>query len=258
MALRRDEFVLHYQPRVNLESGAVTGIEALIRWNGFPDGPIQPGQFLSVAEEMGLMVPIGQWVMRQSCRQMKLWVDAGLQTGPVSVNVSAIELQQTGFAAGVRLILQETRLDPRLLQIEIAESLLLNHGKDFVALLRGLEELGVRLSIDCFGTGHSNPGDLKRFPIDVLKIDQSFMRDLAVDADVAGTVKAIIEMGNHLPLRVVATGVETSAQLAILNGLHCKEGQGFRFAPPIAADEIRHTLSSATHDAARYRHMDVA
>ncbi|HEX5674697.1 MAG TPA: EAL domain-containing protein, partial [Azonexus sp.] len=187
-ALKQEEFLLHYQPKINLVSGAIIGAEALIRWQDPDLGLVKPDQFVLIAEENGLIVPIGQWVLREACRQVKAWLDAGLHAVPVSVNVSAAEFRHAGFLDGLALILKETGLAPRYLELEITESSLMHDAESSASLLESLKAIGVQLAIDDFGTGYSSLSYLKRFPINTLKIDQSFVRDIATDADDATIV----------------------------------------------------------------------
>jgi len=237
-ALERREFVLHYQPKINLETGAITGVEALIRWRHPERGLIPPALFVPIAEDSGLIVPIGRWVLREACRQAQAWIDAGLPPLPVAVNISAVEFQGTDFLEGVRTTLRETRLDPRYLELELTESVLMQDAGSSAPALVALKALGVRLAIDDFGTGYSSLSYLQKFPIDTLKIDQSFVREITA-ASLDGTiVSAIISMGKTLKQRVVAEGIETGEQLAFLQRQHCGEGQGFHFSRPVSAEEF--------------------
>jgi predicted signal transduction protein with EAL and GGDEF domain len=241
-ALEQQQFVLHYQPKINLETGAIVGAEALIRWRHPQRGLVAPGHFIRVAEECGFIVPISRWVLRESCRQARTWQDAGLPAMRIAVNASAGELRSKDFVAGVRAILAETHLDPRCLEVEFTEAFLMHDTKSSVAVLQGLKELGVQLVLDDFGTGYSSLSYLKRFPIDTLKIDQSFVRDLTTDADDASIVRAVIGMGESLRMLVVAEGVETREQLAFLREHACPEGQGFYFSHPVVAGEFSQLL----------------
>jgi diguanylate cyclase (GGDEF)-like protein/PAS domain S-box-containing protein len=241
-ALEQQQFVLHYQPKINLETGAIVGAEALIRWRHPQRGLVAPGHFIRVAEECGFIVPISRWVLRESCRQARTWQDAGLPPVRIAVNASAGELRSKDFVAGVRAILAETHLDPRCLEVEFTEAFLMHDTKSSVAVLQGLKELGVQLVLDDFGTGYSSLSYLKRFPIDTLKIDQSFVRDLTTDADDASIVRAVIGMGESLRMLVVAEGVETREQLAFLREHACPEGQGFYFSHPVVAGEFSQLL----------------
>src|ERR1700683_1985510 len=212
-ALERQELVLHYQPKFNLETGEIIGAEALIRWRHPQRGLVPPAQFISIAEECGLIVPIGRWVLREACRQARAWQTAGLPPLCVAINVSAVELRTPGFVAGVRTVLKETGLEPRYLEIELTEKVLVEDSRSVAEVLKELKDIGVLLALDDFGTGYSNLSQLRRFPIDTLKIDQSFVGDLAVDEDCACIGSAVIGMGKSLHMRVVAEGVETRQQL---------------------------------------------
>lgn len=237
-ALRQGEFRLHYQPQINLASGAMVSAEVLVRWQDPEHGMLCPDQFVTIAEECGLIVPMGNWVLREACTQVRAWLDAGLRTVPVAVNISAMEFRHKGFVDGVALILQETGLAPGYLQLELTESILMHDAKSSALVLAALKAMGVRLAIDDFGTGYSSLSYLKSFPIDTLKIDQSFVRDIATDADDASIVSAVIGMGKNLKQRVVAEGVETLAQLEFLRDQQCDEGQGFYFCHSLSAEDF--------------------
>ncbi|HSY07641.1 MAG TPA: EAL domain-containing protein [Steroidobacteraceae bacterium] len=237
-ALERQQFLLHYQPKMNLESGAVVGVEALIRWRHPQRGLVAPGYFIPAAEESGCIVPISRWVLREGCRQARAWHDAGLPAICIAINTSAIELRSKDFVTAVRAILTETGLEPRYLEIELTEAFLMQDPKSTTAVLQELKDVGVQLTLDDFGTGFSSLSYLKRFPIDTLKIDQSFVRDLMTDADDASIVRAVISMGQSLHKQVVAEGVETREQLEFLRAHACPEGQGFYFSHPVTAGEL--------------------
>jgi diguanylate cyclase (GGDEF)-like protein/PAS domain S-box-containing protein len=237
-ALTQLELLLHYQPKIDLASGAMTGTEALIRWLDPELGLVYPGQFVPIAEESGLIVPIGRWVLREACRQVRAWLDSGLRAVPVAVNISAVEFRNKGFLEGVALILKETGLPPRYLELELTETILMHDADSSLGLLEALKAMGVRLAIDDFGTGYSSLSYLKRFPIDTLKIDQSFVHDIPADADDATIVSAVIGMGKNLNHRVIAEGVETHEQLAFLRAQGCDEGQGFLFSHPLSAADL--------------------
>ena len=244
-AIDRREFVLHYQPKMNLETGAIIGVEALIRWHHPERGMVSPVQFIPIAEDCGFIVPIGQWVLREACHQARAWQDLGLRPVRMAVNVSAVELRASDFVAGVNDILTETGLDPRYLELELTESFLMQDSKSTVAVLEALKGMGVQLALDDFGTGYSSLSYLKRFPIDTLKIDQSFVRDLTTDADDASIVTAVISMGKSLHMGVVAEGVETQEQLAFLREQSCPEGQGYYFSRPVVAEAFTPLLGAA-------------
>lgn len=242
-ALSDAEFVLHYQPQIDLASGNLCGAEALIRWSDPELGLVQPCDFIAIAEECGQIVPIGQWVLREACQQISAWLNAGLPVVPIAINVSALEFCRRDFFAGVEQILRETGIPPRYLEMEITESVLMRHGDNSAAVLSALNALGVRLSIDDFGTGYSSLSYLKRFPISSLKIDQSFVNDIAAQSDNASIVRAIINLGLNLRRRVIAEGVETQAQVAFLRANQCEVGQGFRFSRPLPAAQFARLLA---------------
>jgi len=237
-AVDRGEFVLHYQPKVDLETGATIGAEALLRWRYPGRGLIPPERFIPIAEDSGLIVPIGRWVLRETCRQVKAWQAAGLEPMPIAVNISAIEFRSPGFLDGVRRILDETGLDPRFLELELTESVLMESVGATAAVLEELKSMGLRLTVDDFGTGYSSLSYLTQLPIDALKVDQSFVRDIGSEGEGSPIITAVISMGKSLHHRVIAEGVETAEQLAFLRQQHCEEGQGFHFSRPLKADEF--------------------
>jgi len=249
-ALERHEFVLHYQPKINLEKGAITGAEALIRWLHLDRGLIPPAQFVPIAEDTGLLLPIGQWVLHEACRQARAWLDAGLRPVPVAVNISAVEFRDKGFLEGVRAILKDTRLEPRYLELELTESVLMQHAESTASVLQALKAMGVQLAVDDFGTGYSSLSYLRRFPIDTLKVDRSFVRQITADADDAIIASAVISMGKSLKLRVVAEGVETREQLAFLQDQRCDEGQGYYFSRPVVAEQFAKLLGTGISETA--------
>src|ERR1700729_237887 len=232
VALKNQEFELHYQPKVSLETGAITAVEALLRWNHPLRGFVPPAQFIPVAEACGVIVPIGRWVLSEACRQSRSWRDIGLPPVCVAVNVSPLELREKDFVATVRTILAEADLEPLYLELELTETFLMQDATVTVEVLRALKELGVTLALDDFGTGYSSLSHLHRFPIDTLKIDRSFVRELATNADAASIVSAVIAMGKSLHKRVVAEGVETQEQCAFLQQPACPEAQGYYFSRP--------------------------
>jgi diguanylate cyclase (GGDEF)-like protein/PAS domain S-box-containing protein len=250
-ALERKEFVLHYQPKINLETGAITGAEALIRWMHPDRGLVPPGQFLPIAEDCGLMVPIGQWVTREACTQARAWMDEGFPEMPVAVNISATEFRNESYIASLRAILADVQLEPRYLEIELTETVLMQHSEATASMLQALKAMGVRLALDDFGTGFSSLSYLRRFPIDALKIDRSFVQEIAVDSSDAPIIKAVIGMGKSINLRVTAEGVETREQFAFLQNRHCDEGQGYYFSPPVVADQFAELLKSGVGRSAR-------
>ena len=227
-----------------METGAITGAEALIRWRHPVRGLIAPQQFVSIAEDSGLIVPIGQWMLREACRQAQAWQNAGLRPTPIAVNISAVEFRRENFLADIHDILRDTGLAPRYLEIELTESVLVQDVESTMVVLHALKALGVQLAIDDFGTGYSSLSYLRQFPIDTLKIDQSFVRDIAAGNGDATIVSAVIGMGNSLKLRVSAEGVETREQLAFLQAEHCEEGQGFYFSPAVDAEAFAALLGA--------------
>jgi diguanylate cyclase (GGDEF)-like protein/PAS domain S-box-containing protein len=244
-ALERQEFLLHYQPKVDLETGAITGAEALIRWMDPDHGLIPPAQF---AEACGLIVPIGRWVLREACRQARAWMDGGLRPIPVAVNISAVELRTKNFLEGVCGILKESRLEPRYLELELTESVLMQDDESTISVLQALKAMGVQLTVDDFGTGNSSLGYLRRFPIDTLKIDQSFVHEICTSADDAAFLGAMMSVGKTLKKRVVAEGVEKREQLTFLQAERCSEGQGYYFSPAVDAEHFAQLLGTGKPD----------
>ena len=239
-ALERGEFLLHYQPKVNLNTGEITGVEALIRWQHPDRGLVPPMQFIPVAEECGLILQIGRWVLREACRQARAWQDEGLPPMRIAVNVSPVEFRSDDFVESVRAILLETGLKARYLELELTEGVLMEDAASTSAVLQQLKLMGVHLAVDDFGTGYSSLSYLRRFPIDVLKIDQSFVQQITSNSDDATIVSAIISMGKTLKLTVVAEGIETLEQKTCLQTQLCAEGQGYLFSRPLAAAQFAH------------------
>jgi diguanylate cyclase (GGDEF)-like protein/PAS domain S-box-containing protein len=243
-ALERREFSLHYQPQVDLRTNRIFGCEALIRWNQPELGMVGPAKFIPLAEETGLIVPIGEWVVRTACLQSKAWQNAGLPAITVAVNISARQFRENNLLQVIAKILAETGLDPTQLEFEVTESVIMHDAQRVVAALQALRDMGVRLSVDDFGTGYSSLSYLKRFPVNRLKIDQSFVRDITTDADDAAIAQAVITLGHTMNLRVIAEGVETPEQLAFLRVNQCDEMQGYLFGRPVPADEFGKLLES--------------
>jgi diguanylate cyclase (GGDEF)-like protein/PAS domain S-box-containing protein len=241
-AVEREEFLLHYQPKVNLDTGEITGVEALIRWQQSDRGLVPPSQFVPIAEDCGLIIQIGRWVLREACRQARAWQDAGLRPLPIAVNVSAVEFRDKSFVEGVRTTLAETGLEGRYLEMELTEGVLMEHAESTAAVLQELKTMGIRLAVDDFGTGYSSLSYLQQFPIDVLKIDQSFVHRITGDPDHSPIVSAIISMGKSLKHLVVAEGIETQEQRGYLQAQRCAEGQGYLFSRPLAAAQFAHLL----------------
>ena len=243
-ALERGEFSLHYQPQVDLRTNRVFGCEALLRWNQPDLGMIGPAKFIPLAEETGLIVPIGEWIVRTACLQNKAWQNAGLPAITVAVNISARQFREKGLLQVVANILAESGLDPAQLELEVTESVIMHDAQHVIATLQAFRDMGVRLSVDDFGTGYSSLSYLKRFPVDRLKIDQSFVRDVITDADDAAIAQAVITLGHTMNLRVIAEGVETPEQLAFLRANQCDEMQGYLFGKPMPAHELGKLLES--------------
>ncbi len=242
-ALARDEFVLHYQPQIDLASGAVVGVEALLRWNHPELGLVAPARFIPVAEESGLIVPIGEWVMHEACRQAVAWKNAGLPPLVMAVNLSAVQFKRGDVEQTVTRALQQSGFNPSYLELELTESILIHNTESVLATVQRLKLLGVKLSIDDFGTGYSSLSYLKRFAVDKLKIDQSFIRDLATDPDDAAIIRAIIQMARSLNLKTIAEGVENIGTLEQLRIFNCDEAQGYHFARPMPAEELARRLA---------------
>lgn len=241
-AIQRNEFILHYQPQYDLDSCTMVGVEALVRWNHPLKGIILPGSFIPLAEESGMIVQIGEWVLEEACRQNKAWQDAGLPPMPVSVNLSIRQFVQNDLASKVSEVLGKTGLDAKYLDLEITESMTMDVGHVSRCIL-ALTELGVGISVDDFGTGYSSFHYLKNFPIDRLKIDRSFVRDIQQDPSDAEIVAAIIAMAHNLNIQVIAEGVETEGQMEFLRKHNCDEMQGYYWSPPVSSDNIEQMLS---------------
>ena len=248
-ALSNDELVLHYQPLVDISSKSIVGLEALIRWNHPERGLLSPAHFISAAEVSGLIVPIGNWVLVTACRQLKIWqkrIDPDLT---VAVNLSARQFQQGNLTSEVMQALEQTGLDPGSLELEITESSAMQNAENSIHTLRELKALGVRISMDDFGTGYSSLNYLKRFPIDTLKLDQSFVRDVTTDRGDAAIVSAVISMAHSLDLKVIAEGVETAEQLAFLQKQRCDYIQGYFFSAPLSVEDLEPYLIQRRHAA---------
>ncbi|MBI5434105.1 MAG: EAL domain-containing protein [Planctomycetes bacterium] len=245
-ALTRDELVLHYQPRVEIRTGRIVGMEALVRWQHPDLGFVSPVRFIPVAEETGLIVPIGAHVMRMACRQAQAWVDAGLPPIRMAVNLSPLQLHDRGLLGTIEECLRLSRLPADSLELELTESALMRDPASDVELLRQIKALGAHLSIDDFGTGYSSLAYLRRFPVDALKIDRSFLRDATSRPDDASIFSAIVLMGRSLKMTVVAEGVETPAQLSLLRVMRADEAQGFLLSPPVPADQAARLLAKGT------------
>jgi diguanylate cyclase (GGDEF)-like protein len=238
-ALERNEFLLHYQPKLDLASGGISGFEALLRWNHPQRGLVPPLEFIAILEDTGLIIPVGEWVIGEVCRQLRSWEAEGLPPPPVAINLSARQLQQADLAAAVERIVLDAGVDPTLLEFELTESMLMTNPEAAVDILTRIKALGMRLSVDDFGTGYSSLAYLKRFPLDALKIDRTFVRDLPDDPDDAAITKAVIRLAHSLSLKVVAEGVENIAQLRELEQYDCDEIQGYYISRPLAPADCR-------------------
>jgi len=247
-ALGRNEFLLHYQPKFNLQTGQLTGMEALIRWLHPQRGMVSPTQFIPIAEECGLILPIGRWVLREACRQAREWRDSGLGIVPIAVNVSAAEFGDKDFISGVRAVLITTGVEPANLELELTESVLMQDAESTVRTLGALKAMGVTLAIDDFGTGYSSFTYLRRFPVDALKVDKSFVQQITEDPGDATIVSAMINIGKSLNQRVIAEGVETPEQLKFLQSHECSEGQGYYFSHPVAAGQAGKLLEGGIRE----------
>jgi EAL domain-containing protein (putative c-di-GMP-specific phosphodiesterase class I) len=263
-AINRNEFVLYYQPQVALSSGSITGMEALIRWNRPGYGLIAPMEFVPLLEQTGLINPVGAWVIEAACRQIAEWKHSGLGEIPVSINVSGRQFSQEALSRdvmqatrksgiGAKLLefefqteraLRESSIDSNLLELELTETSLMIHANKMIGVLRNLKSLGVRLSIDDFGTGYSSLAYVKRFPVDVLKIDRSFVADIVTNPSNAAITTAIIDMAHSLNVKVIAEGVETAEQYAFLRARGCDEIQGYYFSAPLSAKEVSAMLAN--------------
>jgi diguanylate cyclase (GGDEF)-like protein len=248
LALGRSELLLHYQPKINLQTGQITGLEALIRWLHPQRGMLYPGQFVPIAEECGLIIPIGRWVLLEACKQARQWSNSGLGFVQMAVNVSAAEFRDKDFLSGVRAVLIATGVNPPNLELELTESVLMQDAESAVRTLCALKAMGVQLAIDDFGTGYSSFTYLRRFPVDVLKLHQSFVHEITEDPADATIISAMINIGNSLGQRVIAEGVETVAQLKFLQSHGCGEGQGYYFSHPVPAEQARKLLKAGIRE----------
>jgi diguanylate cyclase (GGDEF)-like protein/PAS domain S-box-containing protein len=248
-ALELQEFALHYQPKVNLRTGEITGAEALIRWTHSTRGQVAPAQFIPVAEDCGLILPIGSWVLREACTQARAWLDAGLPVTTIAVNISGMQFRNENFLDNVFAILHETGLDPKFLELELTESVLIKRAESAATVLQTLRAKGVQIAVDDFGTGYSSLSYLTKFPIDALKIDQSFVRQITTAPADTSIVTAVISMGQSLKLRVIAEGVESQEELAFLQAHQCEEAQGFYFSRPVPPQQFAKLLETGVREA---------
>jgi EAL domain-containing protein (putative c-di-GMP-specific phosphodiesterase class I) len=242
-ALKREEFVLYYQPQIDVREGRVVGLEALLRWNDSIEGLRSPAEFIPVLEETGLILPVGEWVLRKACTQARAWQYAGLSGIRVSVNLSPRQFREKELPRRIEGILRETGLQPDLLEIELTETVLMDDRSESGTVLERLKEIGSFIALDDFGTGYSSLGFLKTFPVDTLKIDRSFIRDIGEDEDDRAICSAIVNLGQSLKLEVMAEGVETEAQMSVLRDQGCHLVQGFLYARPMAADDVWNWLT---------------
>jgi EAL domain-containing protein (putative c-di-GMP-specific phosphodiesterase class I) len=237
-AIHDEAFVLHYQPQQRVDTGSVTGVEALLRWPQADGSWIEPNDFIPIAEQRGLFMPIGSWVLRQACRQNRAWQLDGLPKVPVAVNLSMAQFRQRHFVDEVATVLEESGLEPQYLAFELTEGMLLGDTAELVKTLQSLKRLGVQLAIDDFGTGHSSLMNLKRFPIDKLKIDRSFVRDIPADPDDVAIVSATIDLARNMGITSIAEGVDRLDQLDFLRARGCEEMQGYLMSKPLPPDRF--------------------
>ncbi len=250
-ALERDEFGLYFQPQLQLKTGELVGLEALIRWNNKTLGSVWPADFIPLAEDTGLIVPIGEWILRATCKQCKAWEQAGIKPFTVSVNLSAQQFHRSNLLQLISTVLTESDLDAGWLGLEITESNIMKHAEQTVKTLADLRAIGVAIAIDDFGTGYSSLSYLKRFPVNKIKVDQSFVRDISSDANDAAIVSAVVAMSKQLGIKTIAEGVETVEQLEFLARLECDECQGHLFSRPIPAAEVASLILSNRPQPAR-------
>jgi EAL domain-containing protein (putative c-di-GMP-specific phosphodiesterase class I) len=243
-AVARREFALYYQPKVDLTNGSVVGMEALLRWQHPSKGLVSPDEFIPLAEDTGLIVPIGRWVIEEACAQNKAWQRAGMPHLRVAINISAVQFKQKDLLDTIKYALETSGLSPEFLEVEVTETVVMQNASQAIVTLEKLSEMGIHVSIDDFGTGYSSLSYLKRFPIDKLKIDRSFIREISSDRDDAAIVRATIALAHNLRLRVIAEGVETEDQLQFLRALGCDEYQGYYKSKPLPANEFARQMRS--------------
>jgi EAL domain-containing protein (putative c-di-GMP-specific phosphodiesterase class I) len=241
-ALEQYELTLHYQPKINLKTGAITGAEALSRWNHPTHGTIPPGEFIPIAEETGLILPIGAWVFDEACAQARAWADAGMPVKTMAVNVSGVQFQNAGLLEALSSALNKTGLDPSLLELDVNESVLMRHPERSAFVLKAIRDKGVHVSVDQFGTGNSSLSSMQKLPVNALKIDRSFLRRITTVPGGTAAVEAFIEMARGLHLRVIAQGVETVEDLEFLWAHDCDEAQGNFFGPPVPPGQLAKLL----------------
>ncbi|MDT8861122.1 EAL domain-containing protein [Alkalihalobacillus sp. MEB130] len=243
-AITTEDFVLHYQSQVTLTNNEMVGVEALVRWSHPTMGMISPASFIPIAEETGLIIPLGEWVLRTACQQMKQWEQEGLPPIRLSVNLSSVQLRQRNLIDKVKEILEETEIDPSRLVLEVTESTLVSHMQYTISQLRALQAMGIQIALDDFGTLYSSLSYLKHFPLDIIKIDRSFVHTLLSDAKDIKIVNTIIQLGKHLKLKVLAEGIETRGQAELLQQHHCHEGQGYLFSKPVPIETLKNAIQS--------------
>ena len=241
--LKNNEFVLHYQPEINISTNAIVAVEALVRWHHPQKGLISPIDFIPTAEETGLILPIGEWVMKEACKQNKIWQDKKLWKIPVAVNVAGLQFEQKDLAEIVREALNETHLSPQFLEIELNENIIIRHSK-FIESIREIKSMGVRITLDDFGVGNSILNNLKKIPIDVIKIDKSYIENIGTNLGDEAIIKAIIAIGKSLKLIILAEGIETEQQLNFLRKEGCDLAQGFYFSKPLLPTEFEKLFKS--------------
>ncbi len=246
-ALERNEFQLYYQPKIDLATGKLSGFEALLRWCPNNNEVIPPIKFIPILESTGLIVPVGEWVLKTACEQNRAWQEAGYSPGRIAVNLSVRQFKEAELVKHVQSILNTTGLDPTCLELEITESMVMDDAEQTINTLQKLHDFGVHFSIDDFGTGYSSLAYLKRMPISTLKIDRSFVKDITTDINDATVVETIIDMAHNLKLRVVAEGTETIEQINFLRDKHCDETQGYYFSQPLPATQIKPMLEKDKH-----------
>jgi predicted signal transduction protein with EAL and GGDEF domain len=249
-ALERNEFMLMYQPKIALDTGEISGVEALLRWKHPERGLIQALKFVPIAEESGLIVPIGHWVLLETCPQARLWAEVGLPPVRIAVNVSALQFASKDFLSSVRAALISTGMDPCNLELELTETVLMEDAESAMQTLRALKDIGVQLAVDDFGVGYSSFSYLRKFPLDALKVDRSFINDISSNPDNAMILSALINIGKSLKHRVVAEGVETEEQLHFLQQEGCSEGQGYFFCRPVIAEKFAEFLERGVTESA--------
>ena len=241
--LENDEFRLYYQPQLDIKTGQIIGVEALIRWQQPEMGLVSPLEFIPMAEETGLIVPIGEWVIRTACEQNKAWQIAGYPPVRMAINLSSRQLKQKELIEVVTGTLKETGLDPDWFEMELTETCIMQSQDDPLAMLNHLKSIGIRLSIDDFGIGYSSLSHLKRFPVNTLKIDRSFVKDIPEDTETAAIIRAMIAMAKGLNMKIIAEGVQTEEQLKFLQEQECDWMQGYLFSPPVPGDEMTRFLA---------------